>query len=234
MTNDTFTFAGQYVMVGVNQNNTASFVLGSGGNPHIVGDSAGTQFITTSPLLPLDRVIRSRRNWGTALASIRTGAVPLYQGSTDIGTGASGSADLYGLNRNNLFGMAPEIERLGNYSGNLFWQDRRNSTLVINTNNGEVSSRPCFPDGCATLPTALSNNRVTFTSPAFNYTSNASLNLHGAVYQPRGGWLRVGGSAQTQARIQIVTGMILKDGGGQLDLQPTDAPLVKYIDTLIE
>jgi hypothetical protein len=44
----------------------------------------------------------------------------------------------------------------------------------------------------------------------------------------------MGGNPNTHARIQIVTGMILDQGGGQLDLLPTDAPLIKYITALIQ
>ncbi|MCU1336090.1 MAG: hypothetical protein JWO19_1671 [Bryobacterales bacterium] len=235
-TNNTFTFgAGQYVMVGTASQTGPSFVLGSGGNPHVVGNTFGTQFITTAPSYNgTGYPGLATQMSASALTSLANGSVPLYQGYIDISTGSSGSADLYGLDRNNLFGLPPEIENLGNYSGNLFWQDRRNSTLQLSTTDGSVVSKPCYANGCSTLPTVLTDNRVTFSSPKLNYTSNANLNLHGAVYQPRGAWFRSGGGGNTHARVQIVTGMILKDGSAQLDLLPTDRPSVKFIDALIE
>ena len=239
ITNNNVNFGrGQYVMVGTSSPTGASFTLGTNGSPTVTGDQFGTQFITTAPSYNGDPGYPglATQMAASSLTTLRTGGVPLYQGYTDIKGGNSSNVTLWGLNRDNLLGLQPTVENLGNYSGDLFWQDRRNSTVEYSQTDGTIVSRPCYPDGCSTIAAGsiLDRNRVTFSSPKFLYESSANLNLHGAIYQPRGAWLQLGGNPNTHARIQIVTGMILDQGGGQLDLQPTDAPLIKYITALIQ
>lgn len=244
--------AGQYVMVGTNvqvengSNVAASFTFGgSNGQPTVTGDSAvGTQFITTAPSYDAQGAITIDDNPSYTYPGLMSqmvaipgiGNMPrLYQGYIDLKTGNAASVTLYGLNRNSL--TDPNIQYLGDYNGNLFWQDRRNSTVVYNPDTADILSYPCANGTCTNvnaLPDVLHDNGVTFTSPQLNYAASAPMSLNGNIYQPRGAWLQFGpGNPNITSALQVITGMIRQEGGGQVELLPTARPLISYKPALI-
>ena len=138
---------------------------------------------------------------------------------------------LSGINKSNV------PSSLTDYNGSLFWQDRRNSTLIFDA-NGNVTSAPCNQaqggSACSSVPGSLTANGVTDTSAGFVYDASVVMNLSGTLYQPRGAWFSFQGSANISSGLQIVTGMVHMTGSGQVSLLPDPRPIIAYIVALIK
>jgi hypothetical protein len=242
--------AGQYAMVGVNGVDVPAFAL-QGGNGTVVGDtSAGTQFITTAPGYP-------------GLAGQLTGLnndidlQNLVHGHVDVKTGNSGSVTLTGLRKDFLDLNAPSM---ASYANSVLWQDRRNSNVIFDqtpdyhtlagstagsyetcaaqgfctgANDRLVVGEP-LTAGSAALAATLAGNRVTATSPKFNYASTANVILTGYVYQPRGAWFQLTGGGDMNSPTMVVTGMVYTQGSGRVSLMPTTAPAIRFVVALIQ
>jgi len=220
---------------GNNEQAGASFLL-SGGNKTVTGDvNAGTQFIATDTGYP-----GLSSQFTNIPAQLQPGgSIPLTQGHFDLkaGTGGNGTASvqLSGINSDN----APS--NLGDYNGSLFWQDRRNSTLIYDSLGNVLSGaagHPCNAaqggGSCATVPNSLRANGVTDNSPGFVYDASVQMNLSGTLYQPRGGWFSYQGSANMSSGLQIITGMVHMSGSGQVALLPNPRPIIAYRVALIK
>ena len=227
---------GQYVMAGTN---TAGGVLFNATSA--TGDTAtGTMFVFTDGNYPG--------------LSTQTGNIPnfannmpvLYQGvlgGTDPSSAfKNATIDLSGVvNSSNATSALPAA--LDAYSGIVWWQDRRNSTVGYNEPSGSSGCPLCTADdgsvlycnmGCpgGTPPTALINqaspansaNHVTYTSPQIGIAPGTGhVGLNGVIYQPRGAWLFVAagnsgfqctiGGNLQQCPLEVVTGALVLDKG---------------------
>jgi len=221
--------AGQYVMAGVNSQTAASLLL-FGGNQTITGNTgAGTQFITTDLNYP--GLSTQYSNTSVIPSALTDGTtIPMYQGFMELKAGNSTNVQLQGLDKS----QAPS--NLGAYNGSLFWQDRRNSTLISDS-KGNVTSAPCNAaeggSSCSSVPSSLTANGVTETSPGFVYDAAVQMNLKGTLYQARGAWFSFQGNADIASGLQIITGMVEMTGGGQVSLLPSPLPIKTYIVALI-
>jgi hypothetical protein len=150
------------------------------------------------------------------------------------------------------------------YSGIVWWQDRRNSTVGYNQAAGSPGCPACTGDdgsviycamGCPnTVPKSLidqtnpasSANHVTYTSPQIGLAPGGGrVGLNGVIYQPRGAWLyvnagnssfacTVGGKIQ-QCPLEVVTGALVLDTGVTgLLLAGPTNPIIKYKAALIQ
>jgi hypothetical protein len=170
----------------------------------------------------------------------------LYQGvlgGTDPSTAFKGATiDLSGVvGSNNVTSALPAA--LDGYSGIVWWQDRRNSTVGYNLASGSTGCPDCTTDngsviycamGCpdGAPPTSLINqsnpaasaNHVTYTSPQIALApGNGRVGLNGIVYQPRGAWMYIKAGTSSfacniggniqQCPLEVVTGALVLDKG---------------------
>ena len=112
------------------------------------------------------------------------------------------------------------------YSGIVWWQDRRNSTVDITSHKGTRAVRyarrmtgRCSiaiwgargahrrPRSSIKASPATSKNHVTYTSPQIGIApGNGRLGLNGVIYQPRGAWLYINaGQSALQCTVGGVT-----------------------------
>jgi Flp pilus assembly protein TadG len=235
--NTSVTFGpGQYVMAGTNSQSGVLFNASTA-----TGDTTtGTMFVFTDGNYPG--------------LSTQTGNIPnfannmpvLYQGvlgGTDPSSAFKGaSIDLSGVvGSNNATSALPAA--LDQYSGIVWWQDRRNSTVGYDLASNSPGCPLCDGDngsvlycnmGCpgGTPPTTLINqanpansaNHVTYTSPQIGIApGNGHVGLQGIVYQPRGAWLFSSagnsgfqctiGGQLQQCPLEVVTGALVLDKG---------------------
>ncbi len=195
---------GQYVMAGVSSNAANSTVMTLGGN--ITGDSStGTMFIFTDGNYP---------GLSTQLAAIPSNSsMPvLYQGQVALGN--NNTITLNGLVNSSVSGSNLPAS-MDPYTGIVWWQDRRNSTVGYNesatstdcsaagvTCTGDNGSVISCGIGCTygsqgayTSTNVLATvNHVTSTSPGGVQFANGNTKvaLNGVYYQPRGAWVDFG------------------------------------------
>ena len=219
--NQTHFGPGQYISIGVKNQQTPSLIIG-GGNRTITGDtSAGTQFVTTNPSNP-DLATYMTGNLASLRSTVR------YFGGIQLKGGASTSLQLAGINKNAALGNA---SYLGQYANNMIWQDWNNTTMLMDA-VGNVVGQPCL-NGCTSIPASLDNLGVTVYSPEFNYQAALQMNLAGTIHQPRGAWTRIQANTDVSSALRIITGMIWMQGNGTVHLLPTAAPIIRYTVALI-
>jgi hypothetical protein len=234
MGNNTHFGAGQYVAVGVNTADGMALGVPAGNAVKtITGDtSIGTQFITTDPDYP--GLTTQMQGLPAQLSPGGSISELLRQGHIEFKGGSSTSIQLSGLNK----GTLPSGVGLNDYAGDLIWQDRRNSTLILN-DDGTINTsaanggRPCYPSGCNGVPSALGDRGVTETSPGMIWDSSAQMTLVGTIYQPRGAWLDCQGGGNFTSAVSIITGMVHQQGSCSLTLLPNSTLLINYIVALI-
>jgi Flp pilus assembly protein TadG len=226
--NTTVTFApGRYVFAGTTGGNPALSIsngttlkdnTAAGGVP---ASDAGEVFIFTdlsypglSPQIPAPvQANASLFNYGTA--GIKTG------------NNSNSSINLHGLNQSN-----PSLpSELQTFAPLVMWQDQGNSHTKY-TQNGNIDT------SCAgsTIDSPCSNPKVsaTATSPQLNISSTPSIQLYGAVYQPRGAWTVLQGSGTSNVPVQIVTGAMSVQGSGSVLLQGVANPVTRLTAALVE
>jgi hypothetical protein len=127
------------------------------------------------------------------------------------------------------------------YTGIVWWQDRRNSTVEYDP-NGTVIDAP------ATAGELAANHVVNNSPGVLMDDGNANISLKGVYYQPRGAWLELkpgtagltgtgSGNKATQLPLQVITGALITDSGGGdtgvLLAGPTN-PLLTYRAVLVQ
>ena len=161
------------------------------------------------------------------------GGIDLYQGYIELKAGNSASVQLDGID-NSSFDLPTN---LGAYNGSLFWQDRRNSTLLTDALGNLDGTQPCNVtmggSACTSVPSSLSANGVTSSSPGFVYDAAVPMALSGSLYQARGAWFSFQGTADISSGLTIYTGMVHMTGNGQVSLLPNATPTIKYRVALI-
>jgi hypothetical protein len=149
---------------------------------------------------------------------------------------------LDGYDKNNTSTSITDLEP---YSGVLVWQDRRNSTDIIDPATGNVLD--CYVHCGTNTPTATQYeaNNVTAGSPGLSMSDGSgTLVLKGAIYQPRGAWYQLypGGTGVGNSPLQILTGM-LNCGSGTggagcgttaVTLLGPSNPIITYLPVLIQ
>ena len=189
---------GQYVVAGVKSSITTLVYSGSGtvrpdpAQPAAV--STGTMFISTDSSYP----------------GLNIPFSPLSQGSVEL---KNADITMYGVTSGaDPSGTSHLPDALNAYSGIMWWQDRRNSTVGYNKPSGSagcVNGGDCTGDNgdviyCAgvgdcghasdaNLTTMETANHVDLndSSPRmYMEPGNANLNLNGVIYQPRGAWMQ--------------------------------------------
>ena len=172
----------------------------------------------------------------------------------------NGSITMYGVQSGSTGNGVPED--LNAYSGVVWWQDRRNSTVGYDKaasspgcnglcagDHGDVlfcqidCKYPAAASGtyATDLADMVSKNRVTASSPAISLDAgNANIALYGAIYQPRGAWteLVAGNTGAACAGgfcpLQIVTGSLVElTGDTSVLLSGPTNPILTFKPTLI-
>lgn len=226
----TFTFWGGMDISGNNTNVTF------GGGQYVL---AGTS-ITNPRVLNVDGATVTGANGGTAPTMFITTDGRNYSGSTltmpaplqaaGYNTDANWKQGFVDLKNGNytLQGLGAGQSGLEDYKGILFWQDRKNSVLELNTTNGNFISR--------TRPAS-----TTDTSPQFEIRpGNLTMRMDGLIYQPRGAWfyLNPGGQAAgSNLNLTMVTGALTCGtgcGNASITLRGPSAPTVIYVTALIQ
>jgi len=235
--------AGQYVMAGTN---SLTGLVFNAQTPVSGDQTTGTMFIFTDGSYPGLQPTSTSSGQISGIPN-QSGNMPtLLQGSVggpDPNIAFKGTQlDLYGVvGSNNASSALPP--KLNDYSGIVWWQDRRNSTVEYNEAQGSPGCPLCTADdgsvlycanGCpgGTVPPALINqstpassaNHVTYISPQIGISpGQGRVGLQGVIYQPRGAWLYVNAgnssfactvAGQTQqCPLEVVTGALVLDHG---------------------
>ena len=128
------------------------------------------------------QMVRSRNIINPTLINPATGENYLFQGAIDA---KNTDMSLDGFDKNNVTSSMPSMEQ---YTGVLVWQDRRNSTDILDSNGNVID---CYVNCGANTPTTAEYeaNNVTATSPGLSMSDGkGKLVLNGALYQPTGAW----------------------------------------------
>jgi hypothetical protein len=156
---------------------------------------------------------------GTSLArAAAVAGLPLTEGFTAVKNTTT-----------TLSGITGSVGGLSDYKGILFWQDRRNSNVLLN------------PDDGSSIPGSR-NATTTDTSPQFELISgNANMQMNGLIYQPRGSWFYLqsgNGGGSAILRLTMVTGALTCGttgcGSASVVLKGPTAPTVIYTTALIQ
>jgi hypothetical protein len=226
--NSNVTFApGRYVFAGTaNGNPTLSISNGTtlkdntaaGGVP---ASDAGEAFIFTdlnypglAPQIP---------------AAVQAQSSLFAYGTAGIKTGnnSNSSINLHGLNQS-----SPNLpSELQTFAPLMMWQDQGN-THVKYTANGNIDLT--CPGSTIDSPCTNSKVSATATSPELDISSSPSIQLYGAVYQPRGAWTVLQGSGTSNVPVQLVTGALSVQGSGSVLLQGLANPVTSLTAALVE
>ena len=253
---------GQYVFAGNNGNNAVNGAPGGSDNVIAtknttfvgsgVGNSAtdpGVMMILTDAKYPgLSTQMSGIPNWNCTAATCGGTASKIDPAQTDPTTGENwlmqGSIQtknvnwtMDGYDKNNT---SQTLTNLEPYTGVLVWQDRMNSTVILDSLGNVVK---CYV-GCASAPTQADYqaHNVTATSPGLSMSDGTgTLVLKGAIYQPRGAWYELfpGGTGVGTSPLQILTGMLTCGNGPGCGntavtlLGPTNN-IVTYLPVLIQ
>lgn len=225
--------SGQYVIVGASAaGGGASPIFQSGGGNSSMSTAAGASnmFIFTAPTSTPYPGLTAQLN----IPEIATAAGGLSQGFIDFKAGNSSAFDLRGYQKGN--GPAT----LDDYNGILFWQDRRNSTVKYNADGTYGCAGPDYVTGCTKTQSELDADRVVTGGKQdsrvlnVNATANITAGLDGVLYQPRGAWAAFQGNGDLGGGVQIITGALEINGGGDIRLNQPSTPLLTFIAALIE
>jgi Flp pilus assembly protein TadG len=226
--NSTITFApGRYVFAGTT-NGSPAFSISNGttlkdntSTGGVAASDAGEVFIFTDLSYPgLSSQIP---------AAVQPQASVFGYGTAGIKTGnnSNSSINLHGLNPN-----SPNLPSgLQTFAPLMLWQDQGN-THVKYTANGNIDLS--CPGSTIDNPCTSSKVSTTATSPELDISSSPTIQLYGAVYQPRGGWTVLKGSGTSNVPVQIVTGALSVQGSGSVLLQGLANPVTSLTAALVE
>jgi hypothetical protein len=147
-------------------------------------------------------------------------------GQVYIQSGDFFEMNLHGLNAGSL--ALPEA--MTTYAPTVFWQDRRNSSVLYDS-NGYVDYTSC--GGGHTLDNPCPNPDPTIR-PGMILQASPKLQLYGLFYQPRGAGVEFQGHAHIRAPLQLITGSLSLQGGNTLELLDVGNPLRRRIVALVE
>ena len=205
--------------------------------------AAGQMFIFTAPQSTAQASIPNYSYPGlstqiNAFPELQTATANLMQGKAEIRPDA-GSVTLNGAN--NSSGALPTP--LSPYDGILFWQDRRNSTVLYKT-DGSYNCAPPFT-ACTKSQTQYQADRmidnVESTEEEIG-TNSGKITLNGTIYQPRGGILEIcancgtgsGGSGNLTSALQVISGALTLQGSINVNLTIPTRPFRRTVAALIE
>jgi len=205
---------GQYVMAG-----TRGTTVFNMDRSNIAGNApTGTMFITTDA--SYDGALTTQTA-APALAGIN--AVGLHMGSVQM---KNRFVTLTGVTQNAPAAITQFHKNV------LFWQDRRNSNVTLDTQTGALINQTRPPTSVGASPEFVTNH------------GNGNMTLTGVLYQPRGAWIRLeaGGAGIYTSPLQIVTGAVVcaNPSGGRgcgnagIMLTGPTAPIIKYVTALIQ
>jgi hypothetical protein len=227
--NSTVTFApGRYVFAGTNSSSTPAFSISNGTTLKdntaaggVPASDAGEAFIFTDLSYPgLSAQIPAAVQARSSLFAYGTAGIK-------TGNNSNSSINLHGLNPS-----SPNLpSALQTFAPLMMWQDQGN-THVKYTSNGNIDIS-CTG---STIDSPCTNSKVsaTATSPELDISSSPSIQLYGAVYQPRGAWTVLQGSGTSAVPVQIVTGALSVQGTGSVLLQGLANPITSLAAALVE
>lgn len=247
---------GQVVMAGTNS--SSGYVFDNEGTIDGTSSAAqatGSMFLFTDAAYPGMNLSSNTAAAFTPLVSGATGTA-LYQGTIAL----NGDTTMYGLVNSTVSGSnLPASLQLNAYTGVVFWQDRRNSTVGYSEASGSpgcdanctgdngsvISCAIGCPDGSTSTPNVLATaNHVTANSPGVQWgNGNGKVALNGVYYQPRGAWIHIGNGntgfncpANSGAcPLQLITGAVIMDSGNtRVVLAGASNPLISYKAVLIQ
>lgn len=185
-------------------------------------NSAGNIFIFTAPDVNYPGLVSPTMKKGSLWNSLK-------QGRVELKTGQSGDVliDLDGLNSKGN-GFPADLE---NYDGTVFWQDRKNS-FTSYTDDGKYNcSGPDYVSGCTK---SVGTDKTTVDSPELAISAGALTGLHGVIYQPRGAWATLSGTADITSALQIITGAFKIEAGTTVRLVPVTTTMPRALVALVE
>ena len=225
---------GRYVLAGVNDSRNNVFDTGNG------------VWLTGGPGDPRDAgrlIILTDGSYDGALNGVR-GAIPdthTAVDNLDFGPAAfkSGNNDrsgtyLYGLNPYSsvLARDAPELVDFGQPV--LMWQDRLNSNVKIDPDNGyEVGCAPPFND-TSCLDGADADQNPNSESRQLFLGAGQFSHYEGVIYQPRGAWTHIQAAGDDTGPLMIITGALALQGSGSLTMVGPEIPVIRRTVALIE
>ena len=198
-----------------------------GGSPFSLNGSgpasSGNAFIFTSQLNPGLSNPPTRLSTSSAYQALRQGESGFKSGGTDKVT-----FDLDGLNQTGV-GFPTELKP---YNGVAVWQDRKNSKIRYNSDGTYGCGAPYL--NCNKSTGEENNDYLVAGSPGMFIKAGANTRIRGVIYQPRGSWLTLQGSAGLAAPLQLISGAISLRGGATINLIPVTSGLPLSIVGLVE
>lgn len=183
-------------------------------------DKAGNVFVFTDPNYP------------------QLGALPTDLSNVTLKQGVagfkSGNNTNVTFNLNGLNDGAPGLpSTLMGYNSVVMWQDRRNSSVLYNSNDGEYACLPPYLD-CTKSDPQKATDGVVPGSQELYIAAGATSVINGTIYQPRGAWTTIGGSAGLTSALQLITGALNVTAGGNVGLRPVTKGVPISIVGLVE
>jgi hypothetical protein len=230
----TVTFGpGRYVMAGVL----------SGGDAFSVGNQATLKDTASDSSYPGEIFIDTNMHYPGLPTPAAVQSLSLVYGDVNIkaGNNASSSVTLNGLNATNVNNLpaSANVSGLSTFAPFFLWQDQGNSKVRYNGSDVMTSGLGCVNEATG-LPAGIDNpclnqsSQVTATSPGMSLLATSHTNLNGAVYQPRGAWLVLGGGSCYTGPLRIVTGALDLSGGPCVTLQGNSTPITSITTALVE
>ena len=143
--------------------------------------------------------------------------------SMQAGQNSQSKVELFGLNPANS-----EIQTLGleDYPV-VLWQDRMNSNVKYDS-NGNLDFSSC--GGTINAPCTNTNS----SARGFEIQASPYSKYGGVIYQPRGAWMTMSGGGTSTGALQIITGALTMQGGGQITLSSPSTPVTLLVTALVE
>jgi hypothetical protein len=226
-------------------------VSSSGATTTITGTgSAGQMFIFTAPQSTAQASVPNYTYPGldtqiNFFPELQAATAGLLQGKAEIRPGAGSAVTLNGAN--NSSGALPTS--LSPYDGILFWQDRRNSTVLYKS-DGSFNCAPPFTactkttaqDAADLINTSQAGLSVLESTEEEIGVSSGKISLNGTSYQPRGGILEIcaicgsqtGGNGALTSALQVISGALTLQGTINVNLTIPTRPFRRTVTALIE
>ncbi len=185
--------------------------------------SSGNAFIFTDQHYPGLTSPPTRLSTSTAYQTMKQGETGFKSGNNQ-----QVSFTLDGLNQAGA-GFPTDLKP---YNGVVMWQDRRNSSVLYDTDGTYGCAAPYL--NCTKTNQNLITDGVASGSQGMFIAAGASTVIRGVIYQPRGSWVTLQGSPGMSAALQLISGAIKVQGSGTVNLQPVTSGLPISIVGLVE
>ncbi|HLJ18297.1 MAG TPA: hypothetical protein VKV15_27650, partial [Bryobacteraceae bacterium] len=228
---------GMYVLAGTTSASTPVLNLDNnsnvtdGGPVEAEGSTAGEMLVFTDLNYP------GLSNYTPqAITDYNTANPGAFQfGSVGFKAGNNTTINIHGLDQSN----SNLPSNLDTFAPVVFWQDQANSSVAYDSQGNVLFNPNGIVQGCPTTDSTLDSPcpggvGTSSTSPGMTLDAHANIDLYGAIYQPRGGWITMQGNGGITGPIQLITGAINDQGGTALTLTGLSNPVTTVSAALIE